>query len=93
MATYWEITFTGTPSQTDLEHVAELIRDGFISGQLAEHDATPKPGTWRERYGNRTPDGTLPEHPGDYPVFAYCAGCSESIWIYAHDETWSHRPA
>jgi hypothetical protein len=36
MATWWEITFTGDPTEDDLEHVAELIREGFTSGQLIE---------------------------------------------------------
>jgi hypothetical protein len=91
MATWWEITFTGTPSETDLEHVAELVRDGFTSGQLTEHDAAPAPGSWRARYGDLIPDSALPEYPGDYPVTARCAGCDESIWVYEHDQTWTHR--
>ena len=39
MATWWEITFTGDPTETDLEHVAGLIREGFTSGQLIEEPA------------------------------------------------------
>jgi hypothetical protein len=91
MATWWEITFTGTPTETDLEHVAGLVREGFTSGQLVEHDAAPEPGTWRARYLNLIPDGAFPEHPGDYPVHAQCAECGESIWVYAHDQVWEHR--
>ena len=34
MATWWDITFTGDPTDDDLEHVAELIKQGFTSGQL-----------------------------------------------------------
>jgi hypothetical protein len=62
MATWWEITFTGEPTGDDLAHVAELIPQGFTSGQLvnepelcpachvnlAEELATPDggPHTW-----------------------------------------------
>jgi hypothetical protein len=35
MATWFEITFTGDPTDEDRERAAELIRDGFTSGQLA----------------------------------------------------------
>jgi hypothetical protein len=41
MATGWEITFTGDPTDLDLEHVAGLVRQGFTSGQLIE-DAEDK---------------------------------------------------
>jgi hypothetical protein len=34
MATWWEITFTGDPTGDDLVAVAELIPQGFTSGQL-----------------------------------------------------------
>jgi hypothetical protein len=65
MATWWEITFTGDPTGDDLAHVAELIPQGFTSGQLV-NDA---PVTFTE----------LPALPtGDYEldglIRAYLAG-------------------
>lgn len=39
MATWWDITFTGDPTDTDREHVADMIRQGFTSGQLINEDA------------------------------------------------------
>ena len=91
MALFWEISFTGSPSEADLEHIAGLIQDGFTSGYVPEHDAAPEPGSWRSRGSEPIPDGALPDNPGDYPIHATCTGCGESIWVYAHDETWSHR--
>lgn len=38
MATWWEITFTGDPTDDDLEHVAGMIKEGFTSGQLLNDD-------------------------------------------------------
>jgi hypothetical protein len=34
MATWWQIEFTGDPTDADREHVADLVRQGFTSGQL-----------------------------------------------------------
>jgi hypothetical protein len=34
MATWWEITFTGEPTENDYAHVAEMVAQGFTSGQL-----------------------------------------------------------
>lgn len=34
MATWFEITFTGDPTENDFERVAELAAQGFTSGQL-----------------------------------------------------------
>jgi hypothetical protein len=91
MATWWEITFTGIPSEADLEHIAGLVRDGFTSRQLTEHDAAPKPGSWRARYGDPIPDDAFPDHRGDYPINARCADCGEPIWIYRYADAWTHR--
>lgn len=41
MATWWELTFTGEPTEADLEHVAELVGKGFTSGQLVNEDVPP----------------------------------------------------
>jgi hypothetical protein len=43
MATWFEITFTGDPTDEDRERAAELVRGGFTSGQL--------PGTLAEEPG------------------------------------------
>lgn len=34
MATWWEITFTGEPTESDFERVSEMVAQGFTSGQL-----------------------------------------------------------
>ena len=75
MAAWWEITFTGDPTEDDLEHVARAIRQGFTSGQLTEADElASKAGegyTWlgpskhRHRYRGQVlehshPDGGVP---------------------------------
>ena len=41
MATWWRIEFEGDPTEADLEHVADLVKDGFTSGQLIEDKETP----------------------------------------------------
>lgn len=40
---WWELTYTTEPSETDVEHVAALVRDGYSGGQLLG-DAGP--GQW-----------------------------------------------
>lgn len=45
MATWWAIMFTGDPTDEDLEHVTDLIRQGFTSGNLIEEPTA----TERER--------------------------------------------
>jgi hypothetical protein len=44
MATWFEITFTGEPTDSDRERAAELIRDGFTSGQLLGEPDAPEAG-------------------------------------------------
>lgn len=39
LATWWQIEFTGDPTEEDLEHVAGLVKEGFTSGQLIEDEA------------------------------------------------------
>lgn len=51
MATWFEITFTGEPTETDFARVAELAAQGFTSGQLvnepgAENEEGPATGVW-----------------------------------------------
>jgi len=58
MATWWKIEFTGEPTEADLEHVAEQIREGFTSGQLIEHAPENKwYATDAEPRRNGTPGG------------------------------------
>ena len=38
LATWWQIEFTGEPTETDLEHVADLVKQGFTSGQLLNNE-------------------------------------------------------
>jgi hypothetical protein len=35
---FWEITFTTEPNDIDLEHIADLIRQGFTSGEIVGGD-------------------------------------------------------
>ena len=53
MATWWEITFTGDPTEGDFEHVSEMVKQGFTSGQLInepddELREGPATGVWAE---------------------------------------------
>jgi hypothetical protein len=34
MATWWEVTFTGEPTENDFARVSEMTAQGFTSGQL-----------------------------------------------------------
>jgi hypothetical protein len=34
MATWWELTFTGEPTESDFARVSEMTAQGFTSGQL-----------------------------------------------------------
>jgi hypothetical protein len=59
MATWWELIFTGEPTEADFERVSELAAQGFTSGQLINEpgDADregPATGVWGE--GNRDAD-------------------------------------
>jgi hypothetical protein len=38
MATWFEITYTGEPTEADWARVAELAAEGFTSGQLLNDD-------------------------------------------------------
>jgi hypothetical protein len=38
MATWFEITYTGKPTEADYARVAELAAQGFTSGQLINDD-------------------------------------------------------
>lgn len=33
---WWKITFTTEPSETDLEHIAELIKEGYTEGEISK---------------------------------------------------------
>ena len=35
---WWEIKFTTEPSPTDLEHIAQLIEQGYTSGQIVGNE-------------------------------------------------------
>lgn len=53
MATWWELTFTGEPTEADFERVSELAAQGFTSGQLvneagAEDAEGPATGCYSE---------------------------------------------
>ena len=32
---WWKITYTVEPDEIDLEHIAELIKDGYTEGEIA----------------------------------------------------------
>jgi hypothetical protein len=34
MATWWDLTFTGEPTENDFARVAEMVAQGFTGGQL-----------------------------------------------------------
>ena len=33
---WWNIEFTTEPNETDLAHIAELIKQGFIAGEICK---------------------------------------------------------
>jgi len=35
---WWSIEYTIKPNEMDLEHIAELIKEGFTSGQIVQED-------------------------------------------------------
>lgn len=35
---WWELKTTVEPSTTDLEHIAELIEQGYTSGEIAQDE-------------------------------------------------------
>jgi hypothetical protein len=86
MATWWEITFTGEPTENDFAHVAEMVAQGFTSGPLVnepggEYEEGPATGY----YAEGDPEGLTsrwvtagePDHPfkGDRNNCRVC-GCS-----------------
>lgn len=38
MATWWSLNIEGDPSEADLEHIADLIIEGFTSGDLVDDE-------------------------------------------------------
>lgn len=38
MATWWSLEIEGEPNSVDLEHIAQMVRDGFTGGPLVEDD-------------------------------------------------------
>jgi len=35
---WWKITFTTKPNDIDLEHIAKLVIDGFLEGEIVEDE-------------------------------------------------------
>jgi hypothetical protein len=33
---WWKIEFTEEPEQDDLDHIAQLIKDGYTEGEIAD---------------------------------------------------------
>lgn len=36
---WWSITFTVEPSGQDIEHIAELIKEGYTSGEIVQDES------------------------------------------------------
>ena len=36
MSGWWKITFTVEPSESDLEHIAKLVKEGFTEGEIVQ---------------------------------------------------------
>jgi len=34
----WSISFTVEPNETDLEHIGEMVKQGYLSGEIAGDD-------------------------------------------------------
>lgn len=58
MATWFEITYTGEPTEADYARVAELAAQGFTSGQLLNEEEDYKP-----QEGDRV---VFPDAPADW---------------------------
>jgi hypothetical protein len=52
MATWFEITYTGQPTEDDYERVSEMAAEGYTSGQLI-NDSEPGTGTGVPDYQGR----------------------------------------
>ena len=35
---WWELKTTTEPSQTDLDHIGEMVKEGYSSGEIVEDD-------------------------------------------------------
>lgn len=35
---WWKLEYTVEPSESDLEHIAELIKEGYTQGEICEDD-------------------------------------------------------
>lgn len=62
MATYFEIVFTGQPTEADFERVAELAAQGFTGGQLINDE----PGAGMHQHDGYAPHSheVRPDHRG-----------------------------
>lgn len=56
METWWEVTFTGEPTEADFGRVSEMVAQGFTSGQLLnEPGAEDREGPATGYYGEPAP--------------------------------------
>ena len=39
---WWKITYTIEPNEVDLEHIAGLIQQGYIEGEMVQEDEEEK---------------------------------------------------
>ena len=39
---WWKITYTIEPNEVDLEHIAGLIKQGYIEGEMIQEDEEEK---------------------------------------------------
>ncbi len=92
MATWWELTFTGEPTEADFRRVAEMAAQGFTSGQLineprAELEEGPATGVWTRGDEYRQIHGWAHEHHHAGQSFQHThEGGDEEHGYYEHPE-------
>jgi len=45
---YWKITFSTEPEEHDLEYIAQLVAQGYTSGEICENEDTEEEETEEE---------------------------------------------
>jgi hypothetical protein len=83
MATWFEITFTGEPTEADFERVSKLAAEGFTSGQLTNEE--------RRYIAHFTPEEWVrdnavevdAEGPQEWDCTAYARGVADYLEVCA----------
>lgn len=69
---WWEISYTVDPDEGSLDHIAQMIVEGYIEGQIINGDG--KTGWWDVTFTDIEPDEVSLEHVGDSIREGYTEG-------------------